>query len=372
MKRLFVDLETGVFNPSVDLTKVGVYKYASDPTFEIILFGYSEDGGEVKVVDLASGESLPPHILEALTDDTTEIIAFNASFERIAISRYLGYPTGKYLNPKKFKCSMIHSAYLGLPLSLEKVGYVLGLEKQKLDTGKSLINLFCKKQEPKKSNGNKTRLRKEDSPEDYARFIEYNKRDIEALIEIYNRESKFPVPDQVCEIYWLNEGIQDRGIRIDLDLVNHALNIDEINTNQHLERATEITGISNFNSPSQIKEWLIEQGQNVDSLGKADIKRLLEGAPGYVEEALKLRQELAKTSNKKYIIMKDASCSDGKVHGTSQFYGSHTGRFAGRMLQTANLVANHLDNIDAARDLVRSENIKEIQATYGSISSTLS
>lgn len=370
MKRLFIDIETYC---NLDLAKVGVYKYASDPSFEILLFGYSEDGGDVKVVDLANGEIIPPYIIEALKDATTEVWAFNCAFERVCLSAYLKLPVGTYLNPSKFYCSMIHSAYLGLPLSLEKVGNVLEIENKKLATsGRSLVSYFCKPCEPKKSNNYRTRNTKADAPDLWEMFVTYNKYDILALIEIHKRESRFPLPKYVLDIYHLNEEIQDRGIRIYSDLVAKAIALDEKNSEEHLERATELTGLDNFNSPTQLKKWLIEQGQSVDTLGKADIKRLLEGASGYIEEALKLRQELAKTSNKKYLVMRDACCSDGKVHGTSQCYGSHTGRFAGRLLQTANLTANHLEDLDTARRLVLEENDKEIIARYGSISSTLS
>ena len=366
MKKLFIDIETYC---KLDLSKVGVYKYASDPSFEIILLGYSEDGSDVKVVDLANGEVIPQHIIDAILDDSTEVWAFNCSFERVCLSNYF---KKLYLNPNKFYCSMIHSAYLGLPLSLEKVGYVLDLDSKKLDTGKSLINVFCKPCEPTKSNGGITRYTKSDYPQKWELFKEYNKRDIEALIEIHNRELKFPVPNYVWKIYHLNERIQDYGIRIDSKLVEQAIDMDSKNTEENLEKATSITNLDNFNSPLQLKQWLIEQGQNVDSLGKAEIKRLLEGATGYIEEALKLRQELSKTSNKKYLVMRDALCPDGKVHGTSQCYGSHTGRFAGRLLQTANLTANHLKELPHARDLVLDGNDKQLKAEFGSISNTLS
>ena len=370
MKELFIDIETYA---EVDLAKVGVYRYATDSSFEILLFAYSVDGKDIKVVDLAQGEVIPPSILEALTDSYTKVYSFNCNFERVCLSSYLGLPVGKYLKAKnKFYCTMIHSAYLGLPLSLEKVGYVLELDKKKLDVGKTLINYFCKPCEPTKSNGGRTRNRPSDAIDKWNSFKEYSYRDVEALVEIHKRLSKLPVPDYVWNIYHLNEDIQDYGIRTDLDFVNHATNIDKLNTEQNLERATELTGLDNFNSPQQLKNWLIEQNQCVDSLAKADIKRLLEGASGHIEEALKLRQELSKTSNKKYTTIQNCVCSDFRIRGTSQFYGSHTGRFAGRLLQTANMVANHLDDLDGARSLVINEDVKAIQAKYGSISNTLS
>lgn len=370
MNELLIDVET---YSDVDLSKSGVFKYVESNSFEILLFGYSVDGSDVKVVDLANGEKIPPYILDALTDSNVKKFAFNSMFERIALSKFLGLPNGTYLDPSSWYCDMVWCSSLGLPLSLESVGIVLGLEKKKLSVGKDLIRYFCKPVEPTKSNGGRTRNLPSDAPNKWELFKEYNARDVQAELEIHNRISKFPMKDFEWENYHLDQRINNYGILLDMEFVNHAISVDEKNSESNYERAIEITGINNPNSPKQLKEWLVEQGESdIDSLSKAEIKRLLQGATGNVEEILLLRQEMAKTSIKKYISMQNAVCSDSRARGLIQFYGTHTGRFAGRLIQVQNLVANHLPNLQEARKLVIEENMKEIQVKYGSISNVLS
>lgn len=370
MNELLIDVET---YSDVDLSKSGVFKYVESNSFEILLFGYSVDGTDVKVVDLANGEKIPPYILDALTDSNVKKFAFNSMFERIALSKFLGLPCGTYLEPYSWYCDMVWCSSLGLPLSLENVGIVLGLEKKKLSVGKDLIRYFCKPVEPTKSNGGRTRNLPSDAPDKWELFKEYNARDVQAELEIHNRISKFPMQDFEWENYHLDQRINNYGILLDMEFVNHAISVDEKNSESNYERAIEITGINNPNSPKQLKEWLVEQGESdIDSLSKAEIKRLLQGATGNVEEILLLRQEMAKTSIKKYISMQNAVCSDSRARGLIQFYGTHTGRFAGRLIQVQNLVANHLPNLQEARKLVIEENMKEIQVKYGSISNVLS
>jgi DNA polymerase len=370
MKELFIDAET---YSDIDLSKSGVYRYVSSPNFEILLLAISVDDEPTKVYDLKCGDKLPIEIIEAIKSKDIKKWSFNASFERIVLSKYLGMEVGNYLDPASWYCDMVASAYLGLPLSLENVGYVLGLEKQKLSVGKELIRYFCKPCEPTKRNGGRTRNLPEHAPEKWALMKEYNARDVDTQKEIHNRIKKFPMPEREWEYYHLNERIQDYGIALDMDFVTHAINCDEINSESNLERATEITGVDNPNSPKQLKEWLIEQGMMADSLAKSEVKRLLEGATGSVQEILKLRQELAKSSIKKYKAMENVVCPDSRARGLIQFYGANrTGRFAGRLIQVQNLVSNKISDLEYARKLVTDENLDEIQARYGSISNVLS
>lgn len=370
MNELLIDLET---YSDIDLGKSGIYAYTESVNFEILLFGYSVDGGEVKVVDIAQGETIPPCIIDAIKSEKVKKLAFNSMFERIALSKHLGLPKNTYLDPSSWYCDMVWCSSLGLPLSLENVGMVLGLEKKKLSVGKELIRYFCKPVEATKSNGGRTRNLPKDSPDKWSLFKEYNARDVQAELEIHNRIKKFPMQDFEWDNYHLDQRINNYGIMLDMDFVSHAIAVDEKNSEVNYERAVELTGVDNPNSPKQLKEWLIEQGQSdVESLSKSEIKRLLQGATGNVEEILRLRQEMAKTSIKKYISMQNAVCSDSRARGLIQFYGTHTGRFAGRLIQVQNLVANHLPNLQEARELVKEENIKEIQVRYGSISNVLS
>jgi DNA polymerase len=370
MRTLSIDIET--FS-SVDLSKSGVYRYAESPDFEVLLFAYAVDGGEVNQIDLAQGEKLPSEIVSALTDETVRKFAYNAQFERVCLSRLLGYPTGKYISPKSWFCTMVWAATLGLPLSLEKVGEVLGLEKQKLTVGKELIRYFCKPCEPTYANGERTRNYPRHDRRKWDLFKEYNKRDVETEMEIQKRLSSFPVSDTEWSNYHLDQRINDYGIALDMDFVEHAIKCDEVTTGISTEKVKAMTGIENPNSPAQLKAWLVEQGQVVDSLSKAEVQRLLMEATGNIEEILKLRQELAKSSVKKYIAMKNVVGNDGRARGLIQFYGANrTGRFAGRLIQVQNLPQNHLDDLSGARELVRSDNYGGIESKYGNIPNVLS
>ena len=371
MEKLFIDIET---YSDVDLGKCGIYRYVQSPNFQILLFAYSIDGEPVQVVDLTDWGQIPKEVIKALTDNSVKKYAYNAMFERICLSKFLGYPTGFYLSPDSWFCDMIHAATLGLPLSLENVGIVLGLEKQKLSIGKSLIKYFCVPCNPTKTNGYRTRNLPHHDREKWNEFIEYNKRDVETEIEIHNRLSKFPVLDQEWDNYHLDQRINDLGIMIDMDFVNHAIKCDEENQENNIEKAKMITGVDNPNSPKQLKEWLLEQGMiGVDSLSKADVQRLLKDATGNVEEILRLRQDIAKSSVKKYIAMQNVVGKDSRARGLIQFYGANrTGRFSGRLIQVQNLPQNHLEPLEEARELIRNEDLDAILGRFGAVSTVLS
>ena len=371
MKELFIDLET---YSDVDLSKSGVYRYAQSSNFEILLFAYSVDKGPVQVINIKENEQIPTDVLNALTDNSVKKYAYNAVFERICLSKYLGYPIGMYLSPNSWYCDMVHAATLGLPLSLENVGIVLGIEKQKLTIGKSLIKCFCIPCTPTKANGYRTRNLPHHDRDKWNEFIKYNKRDVETEMEIHNRLAKFQVLEQEWDNYHLDQRINDYGIMIDLDFVNHAIRCDEENQENNIEKVKLITGVNNPNSPKQLKEWLIEQGMTeIDSLSKADVTRLLKDATGNVEEILKLRQDIAKSSVKKYIAMQNVVCKDDRCRGLIQFYGANrTGRYAGRLIQMQNLPQNHLEPLSEARELIRMENLDGTLAKFGAISTVLS
>ena len=371
MKELFIDIET---YSDIDLAKCGVYRYVQSINFEILLFAYSIDKGPVHVVNVKEKEPIPEEVLKALTDNSVKKYAYNAVFERVCLSKHLGYPVGMYLSPDGWYCDMIHAATLGLPLSLENVGIVLGLEKQKLSIGKSLIKYFCVPCNPTKTNGYRTRNLPHHDREKWNEFIEYNKRDVETEIEIHNRLSKFPVLDQEWDNYHLDQRINDLGIMIDMDFVNHAIKFDEENQENNIEKAKMITGVDNPNSPKQLKEWLLEQGMiGVDSLSKADVQRLLKDATGNVEEILRLRQDIAKSSVKKYIAMQNVVGKDSRARGLIQFYGANrTGRFSGRLIQVQNLPQNHLEPLEEARELIRNEDLDAILGRFGAVSTVLS
>lgn len=371
MKELFIDLET---YSDVDLSKSGVYRYAQSSNFEILLFAYSVDKGPVQVINIKENEQIPIDVINALTDNSVKKYAYNAVFERICLSKYLGYPIGMYLSPNSWYCDMVHAATLGLPLSLENVGIVLGIEKQKLTIGKSLIKYFCIPCTPTKANGYRTRNLPHHDRDKWNEFIKYNKRDVETEMEIHNRLAKFPVLEQEWDNYHLDQRINDYGIMIDLDFVNHAIRCDEENQENNIEKVKLITGVNNPNSPKQLKEWLIEQGMTeIDSLSKSDVTRLLKDATGSVEEILKLRQDIAKSSVKKYIAMQNVVCKDDRCRGLIQFYGANrTGRYAGRLIQMQNLPQNHLEPLSEARELIRMENLDGTLAKFGAISTVLS
>ena len=374
MKSISIDLET---RSSVDISKSGVYRYAEAEDFAILLFGYSVDGGTVEVIDIANGEWIPQEILDALTDESIIKWAFNANFERVCLSRYLSdlgialdsfrdnHPLSKecahFLNPCSWRCTMVWSAYMALPLSLAAVGRVLGLEEQKLTEGKALIRYFSMPpfHEP---TGEKWEL-----------FKSYNRRDIEVEMAIQKRLSKYPVPQSVWEEYVLDQEINDRGIRLDMSLVENAVQIDEITKNQLMDRLKNLTGLENPNSVAQMKEWLKGHGVETESLDKKSVTALLATVPAPLKEVLVLRQQLAKSSVKKYQAMQNTVCSDGRARGMFQFYGANrTGRFSGRHIQLQNLPQNHLSDLKCARDLVRQGNYEALEMLYDSVPDVLS
>ena len=368
MKTLSIDIET---YSSVNLAKSGVYRYAESPDFEILLFGYSADGAPVKVVDLAAGETLPADVRFALTDPAVTKWAFNAQFERVCLSRYLGYPTGRYLDPSSWHCTMVWAATLGLPLSLEGVGAVLGLEKQKLKEGKDLIRYFCTPYKTKE--GTLIRHYPADAPEKWALFEAYNLRDVETEMAIQQKLSKFPVTETEWRNYTLDQQINDRGIMLDRTLVTRAIRCDEQFKRTHMEQARSVTGLDNPNSPVQLKSWLAEQGVEAESLSKAAVAEMLEKADGEVELALSLRQELARSSVKKYTAMQTVVCSDSRARGLIQFYGANrTGRYAGRLIQVQNLPQNHLPDLNQARNLIRKGDFAAVEMLYDSVPLVLS
>ncbi|MGN0619954.1 MAG: DNA polymerase [Ruminiclostridium sp.] len=370
MKTLSIDLET--FS-DVDLSKCGVYKYVESPAFEILLFGVSVNGGDVVVYDIAQGEKIPEEILSALTDSSVTKWAFNAAFERVCLSKYLGFPVGEYINPQSWRCSMIWSAYMGLPLSLAGAGAVLGLPEQKLKEGKELIKYFCVPCVPTKANGGRMRNLPEHSPEKWAQFKAYNKRDVEVEMAIQDKLRKFPVPDFVWEEYWLDQLINDRGIALDMAVVDNAISFDERSKALLSAKMQELTALENPNSVQQMKQWLSENGLDTDTLGKKAVSELLKTAPPQLAEVLSLRQQLAKSSVKKYQAMKNAVCSDGRAHGMFQFYGANrSGRWAGRLIQLQNLPQNHISDLEQARELVKSGNYTAMELLYEDIPDTLS
>lgn len=386
METISIDIETYSGN---DLNKCGVYKYVQHPDFDILLFGYAVDGGEVHVVDLAAGEEIPEEIVAALSDEDVTKWAFNSNFERICLSEWLrrncpehfssysveGDSVGEYLHPRGWKCSMIWSAYMGLPLSLAGVGAVLGLEEQKLKEGKDLIRYFCVPCKPTKSNGGRTRNLPEHDPEKWDLFKFYNRRDVEVEQSIQKKLQHFPVPDFVWEEFWLDQEINDRGILLDLTLVRNAIALDEISKDKLSDAMKNLTELENPNSVAQMKQWLSDQGVEAESLGKKDVAKMIadEDIDEDVTEALKLRQQLAKSSVKKYQAMQTAVCNDGRARGMFQFYGANrSGRWAGRIIQLQNLPQNHMDDLEQARGLVRNGDYEALSMLYDSVPNVLS
>lgn len=370
MQTLSIDLETYSDQP---LAKTGVYRYVESPDFEILLFAYSVDGGPVRQIDLACGEKIPSEILCALEDDKVIKWAFNANFERICLSRFLGYPTGDYLEPDSWKCSMVWAAYMGLPLSLEGAGAVLGLEKQKLTEGKDLIKYFCQPCAPTKSNGQRTRNLPKHAPDKWLAFKKYNIRDVETEMSIQARLSKYPVPDSVWEEYHLDQEINDRGVGLDMELVRQAIQMDRRSRSELTQAMKELTSLDNPNSVQQMKQWLADNGVETDTLGKKAVAELLKTAPQQLQKVLTLRQQLAKSSVKKYQAMETAVCSDSRARGMFQFYGANrTGRWAGRIIQMQNLPQNHLDDLSEARGLVRVGDFDALEMLYEDVPDTLS
>ena len=384
MQEISIDLET---YSDVNLQKCGVYRYAESSNFEILLFGYAVDGGEVQVVDIARGEKIPQGIIEALTDDAVTKWSFNSSFERICLSVWLqkNYPAYfysysinedtvvDYLDPSAWKCSMIWAAYMGLPLSLAGAGTVLGLEEQKLKEGKDLIRYFCVPCKPTKVNGGRTRNLPEHDMEKWNTFVFYNKRDVEVEMSIQDRLKKFPVPDFVWDEYHLDQEINDRGIALDIDVVENAIAFDAKSKAELSEKMQELTDLDNPNSVVQMKQWLSDNGLEMDSLGKKDVAQAVKTAPKELAEVLQLRQQLSKSSVKKYQAMQNAVCEDGRARGMFQFYGANrSGRWAGRLIQLQNLPQNHISDLEQARGLVESGNYDAMELLYDDIPDTLS
>lgn len=386
MQTLSIDIET---YSDVNLSKCGVYKYAESPDFEILLFGYSVDGSEVTVIDLAQGERLPQEIIEALTDDTVIKWAFNANFERVCLSRYLrdlgvsldpfhdNHPLStecaRFLNPESWRCSMVWAATMGLPLSLEGVGSVLGLEKQKLTEGKDLIKYFSAPCAPTKANGGRTRNHHFHAPDKWEAFKKYNIRDVETEIGIKDRLVKFPVPEEVWDEYHIDQEINDRGVRLDMDLVKESIEMDSRSRSELTAAMKDMTALDNPNSVQQMKQWLSDNGLETDSLGKKVVAELIKTAPPELQTVLELRQQLAKSSVKKYQTMERAVCDDGRARGMFAFYGANrTGRWAGRLIQLQNLPQNHLPDLADARALVKSGDFDAVKLLYEDVPDTLS
>ncbi|NCB25606.1 MAG: hypothetical protein EOM62_09060 [Bacteroidia bacterium] len=370
MKTLSIDIET---YSSANLAKSGVYRYVESPDFEILLFGYSVDGGEVQVVDLASGEKIPDPIIAALTDDTVAKWAFNANFERICLSRFLGLPTGEYIDPASWKCSMVWAATMGLPLSLEGVGSVLKLDKQKLTEGKDLIKFFCQPCAPTKANGQRTRNYPYHAPDKWSAFKKYNARDVETEMSIQEKLAKFPVQDSIWDEYHLDQEINDRGVALDMTLVQEAIAMDGRSRSELTTAMKHLTELDNPNSVQQMKQWLADNGMETDTLGKKVVIELLKTATPELADVLSLRQQLAKSSVRKYQAMENAVCADGRARGMFQFLGANrTGRWAGRLIQMQNLPQNHLEDLAEARSLVRCGDFDAMKMLYEDLPGTLS
>ena len=384
IKNLSLDLET---KSSVDIGKAGAYKYAESPDFDILLFGVSVNHGPITVYDLACGDTVPEEIIAALSDDRVTKWAYNASFERVCLSVWLrrnypdhfssysipGDPVQNYLDPASWKCTLVWAAYNGLPLGLEKVGAVLGFEEQKLKEGKDLIKYFCCPCKPTKSNGGRTWNLPHHAPEKWALFKKYNERDVQVEMQIQERLKNYPVPDFVWDEYHLDQQINDRGIMIDQEMVQEALRIDELSKTDLTARMQKKTGLDNPNSVIQMKDYLAENGMEVESLGKKDVAAMIKTAPEDLAEVLSLRLQLAKSSVRKYQAMQNAVCADGRCHGMFQFYGANrSGRWAGRLIQLQNLPQNHMDDLEQARDLVKAGDYEMLDMLYDSVPGVLS
>ena len=384
IKTLSLDLET---RSSVDIGKCGAYRYAESPDFDILLFGVSVNREPVKVYDLAIGETVPEEILAALSDDRVTKYAYNASFERVCLSVWLrrnypqffstysidGDPVRSYLDPAAWRCTLVWAAYNGLPLGLEKVGAVLGFEEQKLKEGKELIRYFCCPCKPTKANGGRVWNLPEHAPDKWELFKKYNARDVQVEMQIQERLSGYPVPDSVWEEYRIDQEINDRGIRIDRDLVAQALRIDELSKADLTAKMQKMTGLENPNSVTQMKDYLSENGMDVESLGKKEVAAMLKTAPEDLAEVLALRLQLAKSSVRKYQAMENAVCTDGRCHGLFQFYGANrSGRWAGRLIQLQNLPQNHMDDLEQARELVKAGDYEMLDMLYTSVPGVLS
>lgn len=379
IETISLDIET---YSDLDLSRTGVYAYSEAPSFEILLLGYSINDGPVHVVDIASGEEVPEDIIDALLDDNVEKWAFNASFERICLSNWIRkrYPGKlkemgdlKYINPAPWKCSMILSAYNGLPLSLETVGEILKLSEQKLKEGKDLIRFFCAPCTPTLKNGGRNRNLPIHDPAKWELFKKYNIRDVEVEREIRTKLSRFPVPDNVWAEYHLDQTINDRGILIDRDFVKNAIDIDIQAKNEIKDTLQRLTGLDNPNSSAQMKKWLSEQGIQTSSLDKEHMAQLINSVPEYIKDVLRFYQQISKNSTQKYNAMLDCACSDDRIRGMFQFYGANrSGRWAGRLVQLQNIPQNHIENLETVKDCVNLADPDFFRMMYDNVSDTLS
>ena len=370
MKKLSCDIET--FS-DVDLIRCGVYKYADSPDFEMLLFAYAADDGDVHIIDIAGSEELPEEIIQAIKSDTVVKTAYNAQFERVCLSRYLKLPEGEYLNPQSWYCTAVQAAELALPLSLADVGSVLGLERQKMTEGKELIKYFCVPCKPTKSNGNRTRNRPCHDINKWETFKKYCMRDVDVERQIADKLKMYPIRDEEHRLYVLDQIINDRGVLVDSELAEQAVKLNSIQTTVAVEQAYMITGLENPNSVTQLKQWLKENGVEIESLSKKAVKSLADETDGDVSEMLKLRLLMAKTSVKKYEAVIRSVCSDNRVHGMMRFCGANrTGRWSGNILQPQNLPQNHLPDLTLARDIVKDGDFEMLDMMFGNVPNVLS
>ena len=370
MKKLSCDIET--FS-DVDLIRCGVYKYADSPNFEMLLFAYAVDDGDVHIIDIAGGEELPEEIIQVIKSDTVVKTAYNAQFERVCLSRYLKLPEGEYLNPQSWYCTAVQAAELALPLSLADVGSVLGLERQKMTEGKELIKYFCVPCKPTKSNGNRTRNRPCHDINKWETFKKYCMRDVDVERQIADKLKMYPISDEEHRLYVLDQIINDRGVLVDCELAKQAVKLNSIQSAVAVEQAYMITGLENPNSVTQLKQWLKEKGVEIESLSKKSVKSLADETDGDVSEMLKLRLLMAKTSVKKYEAVIRSVCSDNRVHGMMRFCGANrTGRWSGNILQPQNLPQNHLPDLTLARDIVKDGDFEMLDMMFGNVPNVLS
>ena len=353
----------------VDLVKCGVYAYADSPAFEILLFAYSFDGGETQIIDLAQGEKLPAEVEEAIFDVSVTKTAYNANFERTCLSKYFG----RYIPPESWHCSAVQAAMLALPRSLEDVGRVLGLDEQKMKEGKDLIKYFCVPCKPTKANGGRMRNLPCHAPEKWELFKTYCKRDVDVEKSIRRKLHNFPIPESEMELYRLDQRINDRGVLVDMKLVRNAVSCERLHKEVVTKRAYELTGLENPNSVAQLKGWLGDMGMEAESLSRKAVAEMIAETDGEVEELLRLRLMLAKTSVKKYEAIERSACSDGRVHGMLMFYGANrSGRWSGKNVQLHNLPKNYLPDLELARDLVKQGRFEDIELLYDSTPNVLS
>lgn len=370
MKKLSCDIET--FS-DVDLIRCGVYKYADSPNFEMLLFAYAVDDGDVHIIDIAGGEELPEEIIQVIKSDTVVKTAYNAQFERVCLSRYLKLPEGEYLNPQSWYCTAVQAAELALPLSLADVGSVLGLERQKMTEGKELIKYFCVPCKPTKSNGNRTRNRPCHDINKWETFKKYCMRDVDVERQIADKLKMYPISDEEHRLYVLDQIINDRGVLVDCELAGQAVKLNSIQTAVAVEQAYMITGLENPNSVTQLKQWLKENGVEIESMSKKAVKSLADETDGDVSKMLKLRLLMAKTSVKKYEAVIRSVCSDNRVHGMMRFCGANrTGRWSGNILQPQNLPQNHLPDLTLARDIVKDGDFEMLDMMFGNVPNVLS